>query len=70
LTLDSEQLFLEGIGSAGTNTGDVLRVDKEGERGALALGVGRGSCIRCIAMGGEGEENEDMEGVEHIPVER
>jgi hypothetical protein len=37
-----------------------LRVDEEDERGAWALGVGRESCMRWVAMGGEGEGNEGM----------
>jgi hypothetical protein len=62
LTLGSERLSSlgEDVGSADTSTWDVLRVDEEDERGAWALGVGRESCMRWVAMGGEGEEYDGM----------
>jgi hypothetical protein len=53
-------ILVVDIGSGCTNTWDVLWVDGEDDRGTWALGMGRGSWIRCVAMGGEGEEYKGM----------
>jgi hypothetical protein len=64
-------ILVEGVGSASTNTWDILKVDKEDARGAwvgVGLPLGQGSCIRCVAMGGEGEGDGMVGVVEDIPA--